>query len=506
MGPFTAGETMSTAAQFALGLDAKQPLQRQLYDQLRALILAGRAGAGMRLPSTRALAAELSVSRNTVAAAYDQLLAEGFLVGRVGSGSYVAPDLPRPEGGTAPRKTQPRAGKAPSIGGASRRGAALAALAPARGVRAASFVPGVPALDEFPFALWSRLLARAWRAPARAWLAQGDPAGLPELRAAIAGHLSALRGVRCAADQVLIVSGSQAAIALAARVLLDPGDTAVIEDPVYPGLARALAAEGIETASAPVDHEGLDVEAASRAAPRARMACVTPSHQYPLGHTMSLARRMALLDWAARKNAFVLEDDYDSEFRYRGRPLAALQGLDQEGRVVYVGSFSKVMFPALRVAYLVVPPHLVEIFRRARAALEDHPSTVAQPALARFIAEGHFATHLGRMRRLYAERQAVLLDSAARHLKGLLDVAPDPAGMHLVGYATPALRRRMTDREGAARAAAQGVTAQALSSYYRGRARKQGFLLGYAAHDARAIERGMKVLAEALRWKNESSP
>ena len=483
---------MPVTAQFAIGLDARQPLQRQVYDQLRALILSGRAGSGARLPSTRALAAELSVSRNTVSAAYDQLHAEGFLVGHVGSGSYVAPDLPRPDGGTAPRKSKARAA------GPSRRGAALASLAPGHVARSRAFTPGLPALDEFPFALWSRLLGRAWRSPQRAWLAHGDPAGLPELRTAIAGHLSAMRGVRCAAEQVLIVSGSQAAIALAARVLLDPGDVALIEDPVYPGLERALASEGITAASAPVDGEGLDIAAASRLAPRARMACVTPSHQYPLGHTMSLARRIALLDWASRRGAFVLEDDYDSEFRYRGRPLAALQGLDQDGRVVYVGSFSKVMFPALRVAYLVVPPHLVDAFRRARAALEDHPSTMAQPALARFIEDGHFVTHLGRMRRLYAARQAALLESGARHLDGLLDVAPDPAGMHLVGYATKALQRRMTDREGSARAAARGVTAQALSAYYRGRAKKQGFLLGYAAHSEREIEKAVKVLAEVL--------
>ncbi|MGE0094041.1 MAG: PLP-dependent aminotransferase family protein [Alphaproteobacteria bacterium] len=483
---------MPATTLFAVGLDAKQPHQRQVNDQQRALHQSGRAAGGARLPSTRALAAELSVSRNTVAAAYDQLLAEGFLVGRVGSGSYVAPDLPRPDGSTVPRKARARAA------GPSRRGAALAALAPAHGARARAFMPGLPAIDEFPFALWSRLLARAWRSPQRAWLAHGDPAGLPELRASIAAHLGAMRGVRCEAQQVLVVSGSQAAIALAARVLLDPGDVALIEDPVYPGLTRALAAEDVAMAPAPIDAEGLDIAVAARIAPKARMACVTPSHQYPLGHTMSLARRVALLDWAARNGAWVLEDDYDSEFRYRGRPLASLQGLDQDGRVVYVGSFSKVMFPALRVAYLVAPLHLVDAFHRARAALEDHPSTIAQPALARFMEEGHFVTHLGRMRRLYAARQAALLESSARHLGGLLDVAPDPSGMHLVGYATPALRRRMTDREGSARAAARGITAQPLSSYYRGRVKRQGFLLGYAAHSEREIERGVKMLAEVL--------
>lgn len=484
-------------ALFALGLDAREPLQRQIYDQLRALILAGRAPSGTRLPSTRALAAALSVARNTVAASYDQLHAEGFLVGRVGSGSYVAPDLPLPvPAGAAPRgKT---AGRPARARGVSRRGAALAALAPVRPPPARSLVPGLPALEEFPFAVWSRLLARAWRAPAETLLAHGDPAGLPALRAAIAAHLRAMRGVRCEAGQVLVVAGSQAAIALAARVLLDPGDTALIEDPGYPGLAHALAAEGVEMAPAPVDAEGLDIAIGAKLAPGARMACVTPAHQYPLGHTMSLARRMALLDWAAKRGAWVLEDDYDSEFRYRGRPLATLQGLDQDGRVVYVGSFSKVMFPSLRVAYLVVPPHLVDAFRRARAALEDHPSSVIQPALARFLDEGHFATHLGRMRRLYAARQACLLGAAQRHLGGLLDVAPDPAGMHLVGYATPSLRRRMTDRQGAVRAAEHGIAARPLSTYYRGRGRRQGFLLGYAAHREREIERAVRTLAEAL--------
>ena len=281
------------------------------------------------------------------------------------------------------------------------------------------------------------------------------------MREAVAAYLRAVRAARCEADQVLIVSGAQQAIGLAARVLLEAGDVALVEEPGYPGLRSALLGAGVRPRPVPVDGEGMDIAAGEAAAPEARMACVVPSHQYPLGVTMSLGRRLALLDWAARNDAWVLEDDYDSEYRYGGRPLAALQGLDQRDRVLYVGTFSRVLFPALRLAYLVVPPDLVGPFRAARAALDNHPPALAQPVLAAFMAEGRFAAHVRRMRRLYAARQRALLAAAEKHLDGLLTLGADESGMHLVAHLTPALAVRMTDEETAARAAAANLTTPA---------------------------------------------
>jgi GntR family transcriptional regulator/MocR family aminotransferase len=483
-----------------LGLEraSSVPLYRQLYDALRDAILSGRLRPGSRLPSTRALADDLGASRNTVLAAFGQLLAEGYLEGRVGAGTTVARTLPetllraRPE---AEGSKQP--GRRPRL---SRRGAQL--LGTRGGVATAAiaaqpFRPGLPGLDAFPFDLWTRLVARRWRRVPRQLLDYGDPAGYAPLREAIATYLGEARAVRCEASQVIVVTGAQQAVDLAARILLDPGDTAWVEDPGYQGARGALVAAGIRLAPVPVDAEGLDVRRGARTAPGARLVYVTPSHQYPLGVTMSLNRRLALLEWASASGAWILEDDYDSEYRYAGRPLAALQGLDAAGRVIYAGTFSKVLFPALRLGYLVVPPELVDAFIAARALADRHSPSVTQAALADFIDGGHFARHVRRTRALYAERQAVLVRAARRTLGGLLEVAPAEAGMHLMGW----LPAGVDDRAAARAALARAVDVPPLSAY-RARptrlADRGGLMLGYAAYPPREIDEACGRLALAL--------
>jgi GntR family transcriptional regulator/MocR family aminotransferase len=472
----------------ALDRDSDAALSGQLYDQLRDLILSGRLPPGTRLPSTRSLAAELSVSRNTVVACFEQLFAEGFVNGAVGAGTFVA------EGAAGHR----RAGAGPDITdrpGPSERGRALAALAPPRARHHRAFCVGVPALDAFPFTAWSRLMGTVWRGSGADALALGAPGGFAPLRAAIARYLAVARAVACSPDQVIVTSGVQQGIALTCQALLEPGDRAHVEDPGYPGVRGALAGAGIACVPVPVDAEGLDLGADEARAEPARLACVTPSHHYPLGTIMSLARRHALIAWAERSDGWILEDDYDSEFRYRGRPLASLQGLDRSGRVIYAGSFSKVMFPSLRLGYLVVPEHLIDTFLKVRAALDDHASLSAQPALARFMEEGQFAAHVRRMRRLYGARQEALLEAGRNHLDGLLTLTPDDAGMHLVGMFGDAGR---DDRAVAAEAGEAGIATVALSSYATHAPVRPGLVLGYAAVNETEIDRAARRLARVM--------
>jgi len=325
-------------------------------------------------------------------------------------------------------------------------------------------------------------------------LEYGDPAGYAPLRDAIAEYVRVARGARCLAGQVIVTGGSQQGVDLAARVLLDPGDAVWMEDPGYTGARTALLAAGARLVPVPVDADGLAVDQAERMAPDARMAYASPSHQFPLGVTMSAGRRLALLRWAARAGAWVLEDDYDSEFRYDARPLASLQGMDEEGRVIYVGTFSKTLFPALRLGYLIVPPELVEAFRAARAVSDRHSPTMDQAVLADFLAGGHFARHVRRMRRLYAERQDVLVDAVRRGLGDRLRVVPSAAGMHLVGW----LEHGQDDAEVSARAAALGVEAAPLSRYAMKRPERGGLLLGWAGYAPEAIREGVERLGAAL--------
>jgi GntR family transcriptional regulator/MocR family aminotransferase len=479
-------------------------MPQQLGELLRTAILAGQLGAGFRLPSTRGLAAELGVSRNTVLLAYDQLVAEGYVEGRTGSGTRVTAVLPETLLQAPAFGSMGKAARRPTPTpiGPSQRGAVVAAapsMPGAAGIGAGEwlrpFRPGVPALDVFPTALWARLVARHARRSLPNLLVYQDPAGHRPLREAIAAYLGVSRGVHCTADQVIVVAGGQGGLDLAARVLLDPGDAAWVEDPGYLGARGALLAAGARLVPVPVDNQGLDVTDGEARGPEARLAYVTPSRQLPLGMAMSLRRRLALLAWAARTGAWIVEDDYDGEFRYAGRPLPALQGLRPDGRVIYVGTFSKVLFPALRLGYVVVPPELVAAFIAARRFVDGHPPALEQAALADFLAEGHFPRHLRRMRTLYAARAEALVAAASRELTGLLDVRAPGAGMHLVGW----LPAGVDDRVAAREAAACGIATLPVSSFAIEPLARGGLLLGFAAVDESAIRAGVQHLAAALR-------
>jgi GntR family transcriptional regulator / MocR family aminotransferase len=476
------------------------PLYHQIYETLRRSILNGEIDRGTQVPATRLLAKELGVSRMTVVNAYDQLLAEGYLEGKTGAGTYVASDLPdatfRVEGIVSPRRKEQIRHRAHAL---SRKGQWLASTSvKTLRVQADSnhyaFQNGVPATDEFPFRLWSQLTSRRWRNPPRELLGYGDPAGYRPLREAIAEHLRSTRAVRCDADQVIIVAGTQQALDLIARVVLDPNDQVWVEDPCYPGARNALLLAGARVVSVPVGEEGFDLAHARQLSRKACLTYVTPSHQFPLGVTMSLSRRLALLEWARRSGSFIIEDDYNSEFRYAGRPLASLQGLDHDGRVLYIGSFSKTIFPSLRLGCLVVPKDLAEVFIAARALTDRHSPSVDQAILADFINEGHFTRHIRRMRTLYAERQQVLVEASRRHLNDLLEVAPAGAGMHLVAWLTPGA----SDKSASIKAARFGVEAAPLSAYAASPLVRGALVLGYAAVNTKQIKTGVRQLAQAL--------
>lgn len=449
-------------------VDAAQdePLHRQLYDAIRAAIVSGKLPAGARLPSSRTLASETGVSRVTVGVAFDQLRAEGYVEARTGSGTFVREGLP--DDALLARRRTPAA--KPRTKSSSLTPVSVPRVPDAR-VPAESlpvhqrapiaFIAGLPALDLFPVKLWSKLSARRWRGAAgegSRLLNYGSALGYYPLRRAIAEYVALARGVRCEPDQVLVTAGAQQALDLAARVLLRAGEPVWLEDPGYFGARAAFEAADANIVPVPVDTEGLDVSAGEALAPDARLAYVSPSHQFPLGVTLSMRRRLALLDWAARAGAWVIEDDYDGEFRYVGRPLASLQGLDADrsagtdparvsSRVLYVGTFSKTLCPALRLGYVIVPPLLVDAFVAAKGASVGHTASVEQAVLADFIDEGHYARHVRRMRLVYAERQAALVSAASAHLSNWVDVRPSAAGMHLVGWLRgDALQRGVSDQ------------------------------------------------------------
>jgi len=357
-----------------------------------------------------------------------------------------------------------------------------------------AFRVGVPALDHFPHGVWSRLLSRHARHVGADALVYGDTLGHAPLREAIAGYLATVRAVHADAGQILVTSGAQHGLQICAHALLDPGDRAWVEEPGYPGAHQALGTVGALPVLVPVDAEGLDVAAGIRRAPTARLAYVTPSHQFPLGATLSAARRIELLQWAARTGGWIVEDDYDSEYRYGSRPIAALQGLDTDARVIYVGTFSKVLFPALRLGYLVVPKDLLPAFRAARDALDTCSPMLPQRALHDFIREGHFARHIRRMRVLYAARRAALQAAIRQHLPDALQAMGAEAGMQLTALLPPEVDDVALSR----RAAQAGVSVRPLSPCYRGEAKRSGLILGYGSVDEHAIEEGVRRLRRCL--------
>lgn len=474
-------------------------LYQQLYAGLRQAILAGRLGSGARLPSTRDLAAALAISRNTVMAAFEQLVAEGYLESRVGDGTYVSPALPddlalvhkrtRLEPAPKAKMPLPRFSQRHQTIVAAPMGGATDEHAPR------AFRTGIPALDAFPAKVWSHLVARQWRRPAPTLLTYGDAQGYWPLRQAITEYLGAARGVRCTAEQVLITAGSQHALDLVAQTLLDPGDPVWIEDPGYRGARAALLGVGAQLIPIPVDEEGLCVEMGAAQAPHARLVYVTPSHQYPTGVTMSVGRRLALLEWARQHNGWILEDDYDSEYRYRGRPLAALQGLDGMDRVLYSGTFSKVLFPGLRLGYLVTPPALTEAFACALQLAHRYLSVFDQAVLAEFISEGHFARHIRRMRTLYAERQQTLVATLQQQVGDYVTVGAAEAGLHLVAWCIPPIQDQLIAKV----AWQQGVEVAPISAYAMLSPARSGLVLGYGMLNQDEIRTGVRALEKVFK-------
>lgn len=474
------------------------PLYQQLYSSLQAAILSGELKRATKVPSTRAMAAQQNVSRNTVLNAYSQLIAEGYLESIEGSGTFVARVLPDAPPAT-PRRRMTGARRAPlsqpQFSTHARRQMAAPQLFSAPATARNSSQPfqfGVPALDAFPYALWSRLLVRQARHMPSAAFGYQEAAGYRPLREAIAAHVAVSRGVRCAPDQIMIVSGSQGALDLAARMLINSGQAVWMEDPGYLAARGAFLGAGAQIVPVPVDEQGLDVEAGRKRAPRARLVYITPSHQFPLGVTMSLSRRLALLDWARQANAYILEDDYDSEYRFAGRPLAALQGIDDVGRVIYIGTFSKVLFPALRVGYLILPRPLIDAFLTVRRLIDVHTPVLEQAVLAEFMSAGHLARHLRRMRVLYAERRDALVEAAQ---KLPLEVHSPAAGMHCIGWLPAGLDE--TDVVNAA--AAHGVSLSTISSFSIEPPARAGVVLGFSEYPVPVIREAMRRLAAALR-------
>nr|CAP62391.1 hypothetical protein [Archangium disciforme] len=446
-----------------------------------------------RLPSSRMLAKDFGVARNTVDGALSQLVAEGYIVRRRGAGSFVAPSLPEHDAPPLPPKPIASPGADTVERRVSQRAKALRGYPghyqPARAV---PFTPSLPPFHLFPREVWSRLLSREAARPGSTYWAYGASNGLPALREAIAAHASAMRRCACSPEQVVVVTSTQQAVELAGRALADPGESAWVEVPGYPPVQHCLRAAGVKVVGVPVDEQGLDVAAGQRLEPRARLAYVTPAHQYPLGHEMSLERRKALLGWAREADAYIIEDDYDGDYRYEGRPIASLQGMDGEGRVIYVGSFNKILFPGLRLAYAIVPEPLVGAFVDAKHVADGHTALLTQGALAAFIQEGHLARHLRKTRAIYDERRRAFLEEA-RVLADSLDFGPARAGMHVAGLFK---ERHVDDRAVAAECALSGVEVHPLSRY--GATGRGGLVFGFAGATRAAMRSGLEVVWRAI--------
>jgi GntR family transcriptional regulator/MocR family aminotransferase len=483
-------------AAIPLERDAAAPLFRQLYLQMKEAILSGAVQPTVRLPATRELGRLLGVSRQTVLAAYEQLMAEGYLEGAVGKGTFVSASLP-----AAARRSAPRDAAPPLVRPLSARGEAMAsAMARVRyhDGPLRTFRMSMPGLDLFPFEVWRKLEARHWRRR-EVPLGYGGAAGHPPLRELLCAYLQASRGVRCMPEQIVITNGSQQALYLLAQLLLAPGEGVWLESPGYQGALAPFAVAGARICPVPVDAEGMDVAYAAARYPDARMAFATPSHQLPLGATMSLARRLELLRWAEAKRAWIVEDDYDSEYRYTGPPLASLQGLDRANCVIYVGTLSKVLFPGLRLGYVVAPPALAEPLARAKAVVDRHSPIVPQAVLADFIQEGHFARHIRRTRDAYGERRIAMLEALDSRMRGILACGPSDAGLDLcVGIVNG-----LGEQEAVARASAAGVDLRSLSYYVNPAAGPDcavppGMLLGFSAFTPAQIRAGVRRLEQAL--------
>jgi GntR family transcriptional regulator/MocR family aminotransferase len=478
--------------------DARLPMHRRVYESLRGAILSQRLKAGDRLPSTRDLATDLGVSRNTVMAAFQQLIAEGYVDASIGSGTYVAQALASPRqmiaAGRASRAPRSALVGKPLHAAAvlSRRGGAIVGMPGDAHYEVQPFVTSTEDYAVFPFKVWQRLQNRHWRA-SNTDLLDYSKGGCKALVDAIADYLRISRSVNVSPEQVLITSGTQQSIDLCARLLADVGDTVWVENPCYWAARKVFEINGLKLQPVAVDDEGLAPNAADLAA-TPKLVYVTPSHQYPSGVVMSLARRRQLLDMAAQTGAWILEDDYDAEFRYEGRPLASLQGLDTHDRVVYMGTFSKVMYPGLRIGYLVVPPALVESFRTGMYDLQRPGQLMTQAALADFISMGYFANHLRKQRQLYGTRRKLLVNALRSILGPLAVLTPHETGIHLVLY----LPDEVDDVAIARRCANEQLSLRPLSTYFLAPPVKKGLVIGYAYVPTDAVSLGGRKLARLI--------
>jgi GntR family transcriptional regulator / MocR family aminotransferase len=483
-----------------LAAESAKPLYRQLYEELRRLILSGQLLAGTQLPATRTLAMELKLSRNTIVNAIDQLIAEGYLDTHERAGTYVSSSLSSGVLNTSLQRQSHHKTRlhlhlrTERLSQQSTRSQNLVSDITMFRANTHAFRLGLPALDEFPFDVWGRLHAWHSRHSLATLTANTDLNGYGPLRETIAAYLASLRGVQCNPAQVIIVSGSQQAIDLVSRVLIDPGDTVWMEDPGYIGARMVFANSQARIIPVPIDAEGLNIEAGIQRSAQVKLIYTSPSFQHPLGITMSLPRRLALLQCADNANAWILEDDYDSEYRYTGRPLAALQALDSQHRVIYVGSFSKVLFPSLRLGYLVVPRDLVSAFLSVRAFVDSYSSPLDQAVLADFIDKGYFARHIRRMCVLYAKRQANLINAVENQLQGALEIHAAQGGMHLVGW----LPKGVDDSVVSKQAALHGIEALPLSFLSLGPLPRGALLLGYTAIHQQELNVGVEKLSAAL--------
>ena len=476
------------------------PLYRQLESAIRQLVLSGDLPANGRLPATRALAQDLGVSRLTVKNVYEQLAAEGFLYSQRGAGTFVAsistselpPVIPL-ESAQIARQGQQMSPRVTHVG----RSKATTRLG---GVRA--FRPGVPALDRFPRRAWAAAHSHVMRQFDDDLLGYGPPGGLPELKGAIAVHVRDHRGIHCEPEQIVITSGAQQAFVLVAMTVVEPGAVVWCEDPGHIAARDAMGLLGADVRSVPMDEEGFDLHHAASRHPDCGLIFVTPSHQHPLGITMSLNRRLELLDYAQQHNAWVIEDDYDSEFRYADRALPALQALDQTGRVLYVGSFSKSLFPALRLGYLICPPWMTNAFTTGQTLLSQNVSPVQQQVLARFMRDGSFNAHIRKMRTLYRQRRDMLVESLTRHASDLFELQPCQAGMHLIGW----LRNRtVADAQAADAIWASGVDCLPVSIYCHRQVLRPGIMFGFACAAENAMDSHAASVAESVRSLPRSS-
>ena len=467
---------------------------RWLYTELRSAIIDGRLKSGARLPSTRNLAAQYGLARGTVVAAFQQLQAEGFVSSEVSAGTFV---VPAPEWEmTSPTKQRPSRQVISRATIAKRTQSLLKTtfFLPASHSIGKAFRGYEPAIDLFPVELWARIAARVYRKAPRSLYGQGDAGGYPPLRRAIAEYVGHSRGVRCSSEQIIVTSGAQQALDLLARVLLDPGDEVWMEDPGYPGASQAFQSAGASVIPIPVDGDGIDVARAIKSSPAARVVYVTPANQFPLGTVMSAERRVELLSWAARAGAWIIEDEYDAEYRYSGKPIASLHSLDRSGSVIYVGTFTKMLFNALRIGFIVVPERLVEAFRIARSFIDRHAPTLDQAVLTEFINEGHFGHHVRQMRQIYAERLEVLCDAANQRLGGMLQVQKAASGMRTIAW----LKTGEKDIAVAERARARGLEVTALSQFSQRHSHPGALSLGFAGCTPAELRRGVDVLATVL--------